>query len=119
VSAATSWDADRADERRGKPMVTPFRVVILIALVISASIATYSLLVARGSQVIPVTVAALAVFAISAALLGINVGAGAMGSARAGHVGRSVFAAMVGGILCLAAAGGASAAIMLGMLVRS
>jgi hypothetical protein len=100
-------------------MVTPFRVVIFIALIASASIAAYSLLVARGSQVIPVTVAALAVFAVSAALLGINLGAGAMGSARNGHLARSVVGALFGGVLCLAAAGGASAAIMLGMLARA
>jgi hypothetical protein len=99
-------------------MVTPLRVVILIALVVSAAIATYSLFIARGSQVIPVTVAALAVFALSAALLGVNLGAAAMGSAREGHLGRSIFGALVGGILCLAAAGGASAAIVLGMLSR-
>jgi hypothetical protein len=100
-------------------MVTPFRVVIFVALVASAAIAGYSLFVARGSQSIPITVAALAVFAISAALLGINLGAGAMGSARAGRVGRASFGALLGGILCIAAAGGASAAIMLGMLAKT
>ena len=99
-------------------MVTPFRVVIFVALVVSAAVAAYSLLVARGSQVIPVTVAALSVFAVSAALLGINIGAGAMGSARDGRVGRSIVGALSGGFLCLAAAGAASAAIILGMLAR-
>lgn len=118
ASGRTAWDADVKDSK-GKPMLTPFRVVTFIALVVSASVAAYSLLIARGSQVIPVTVAALAVFAVSAALLGINIGAGAMGSARDGHLGRSVGGALVGGILCLAAAGGASAAIILGMLAKS
>src|SRR5262249_9624113 len=76
ATGATPYDAGRVDRRKGKPVVTPFRVVTFIALVISASIAAYSLLVARGSQVIPVTVAALAVFGVSAALLGVNIGAG-------------------------------------------
>jgi hypothetical protein len=113
-----AWNGGPIDEPERKPMVTPFRVVIFIALVASASIAGYSLLVARGSQTIALTVAALAVFAISAALLGINLGAGAMGSARDGRVARAVVGALSGGILCLAAAGGGAAAIMLGMLAR-
>jgi hypothetical protein len=110
------WDGADSDQPERRPTVTPFRVVMLIALIASAFVASYGLFIARASQVIPITVAALAVFAIAAALLGINVGASSLSSARSGRLGRSIIGALVGGILCLMAAGAGAAAIMMGLL---
>jgi hypothetical protein len=115
-----AWDPAPADDAPpGRPLVTPFRLFAVIAMIASTAVAGYGLIVARGSQSIPLTVAALAVFAIASALLGFSFAGGAFEAGRSGRLVRAVVGSLVGGGLCLAAAGAAAAAIILGMLSRS
>lgn len=110
---------------RGQPpkskghFVTPFRVVLLVALVGSAAVAAYSLLVARGSQSIAITVAALAVLGVSTALLSLTLAAGAVRAGRQGAAIRAILGGLFGGLFALAASGALAAAVIFALLSQA
>ena len=96
--------------------MTPFRVVLLIALIGSAAVAAYSLLVARGSQSIAITVAALAVLGVTMALLSVTLASGAVRAGRDGYGGRAILGGLFGGLFALGASGALAAAVIFGLL---
>ncbi len=111
-------DRDLPPEARGS-IVTPFRVVLLIALMGSAAVAAYSLLVARGSQSIAITVAALAVLGVTTALLSLTLAAGAVRAGRNGNGGRAILGGLFGGLFALGASGALAAAVIFGLLSQA
>ena len=109
---------DPPPKARGS-FVTPFRVVLLIALVGSAAVAAYSLLVARGSQSIAITVAALAVFGVTMALLSLTLAASAVRAGRDGHGIRAILGGLFGGLFALGASGALAAAVIFALLSQT
>jgi len=99
--------------------VTPFRVVLLIALLGSAAVAAYSLLVARGSQSIAITVAALAVLGVTMALLSLTLAAGAVRAGRDGYGVRAILGGLFGGLFALGASGALAAAVIFALLSQA
>jgi hypothetical protein len=99
--------------------VTPFRVVLVLVLLGSAAVAAYSLLVARGSQSIAITVAALAVLGVSMALLSLTLAAGAVRAGRDGHGGRAILGGLFGGMFALGASGALAAAVIFALLSQA
>ena len=99
--------------------MTPFRVVALIAMVLSGGVAAVSLLVLRGSQSIAITVAALGIFGMTAALIGIAFAASAVQAARYGRLLRSVLGGLVGGLFVLMASGAVASAVIFVLLSRA
>jgi hypothetical protein len=106
----------RVPPKAGGRVVTPFRIVLLIALIGSAAVAAYSLLVARGSQSIAITVAALAVLGVTMALLSLTLAAGAVRAGRNGNGGRAILGGLFGGFFALGASGALAAAVIFGLL---
>ncbi|MDP8904736.1 MAG: hypothetical protein M3N29_05385 [Chloroflexota bacterium] len=112
-------DDEYADDRpaeRGGRLVTPTRFLLALAVIGSAAASFYGLFVARS---LPITVSSLAVLGISAALLGLAVGAASVRAGRNGQAGRAILVALIGGVLVLGAAGSLAAALVLGLLAAS
>jgi hypothetical protein len=99
--------------------VTPGRIALLIALLGSAAVAAYSLLVARGSQSIAITVAALAVLGVAMVLLSVTLAAGAVRAGRAGAGGRAILGGLLGGMFVLGASGALAAAVIFALLSQA
>jgi hypothetical protein len=99
--------------------MTPGRIALLIALLGSAAVAAYSLLVARGSQSIAITVAALAVLGVAMVLLSVTLAAGAVRAGRAGSGGRAILGGLLGGMFVLGASGALAAAVILALLSQA
>ena len=112
-------DDDQEDVPPEGRRVTPFRVVALIAMVLSGGVAAVSLLVLRGSQSIAITVAALGIFGMTAALIGIAFAASAVQAARYGRLLRSVLGGLVGGLFVLMASGAVASAVIFVLLSRA
>jgi hypothetical protein len=110
-------DADSA-EPTGR-LVTPFRLAAFLAMAVSGIIAAYSLVIARGSQSIAITVAALAVFGAMSLLVGVAFAAAGVRAARNGRVRGSFAGGLVGGLFAVLAAGAVAAAIVFGLLSQS
>jgi hypothetical protein len=99
--------------------MTPGRVALLIALLGSAAVAAYSLLVARGSQSIAITVAALAVLGVTMVLLSLTLAAGAVRAGRRGSGGRAILGGLLGGLFAVAASGALAAAVIFALLSQA
>ena len=111
--------ADEEDEEPGGRRLTPFRVAVTIALVGSLAAIAYALFVERGGTQIPILVSGMAVFGVSLVVLS---AAGAMKSVRAaqdGYGARAFWAALLGGICAIAAAGSLGGAVVLALVWRS
>jgi hypothetical protein len=93
--------------------------VLLIALVGSAAVAAYSLLVARGSQSIAITVAALAILGVTMAMLSLALTLGAVRAGRIGSGGRAILGGLFGGLFALAASGALAAAVIFALLSQA
>lgn len=100
-------------------VVTPSRMVVFVALVASGAVAAYSLLIARGSQSIAITVSALAIFGLMSALAGLIFAGAGVRSARDGRIGRAFAGGLVGGLFMLLAAGAVATAIIFALLTRA
>jgi hypothetical protein len=99
--------------------VTPGRLVLLVALACSAAVAAYSLLVARGSQSIAITVAALAVLGVTMVLLSLTLAAGAVRAGRDGSGARAILGGLFGGLFALGASGALAAAVIFAVLSQA
>lgn len=95
------------------------RVILLVALVASAAVVVYGLLLDRSGQAIPFTVAGLLVLGVTAAVISVGM---ARGSLRAGNEGRAIRAtvgALVGGMFALGASASLLLAVILGAIRMS
>lgn len=95
------------------------RVILVVALVASAAVVVYGLLLDRSGQAIPFTVAGLLVLGVTCAVISVGLARGAF---RAGNEGRGIRAiggAVLGGLFALAASGSLFLAIVLGVLRMS
>ncbi len=111
--------AEDDDDAVAGPRLTPFRVAVTLAVVGSLVAIAYALFVERGGTQIPILVSGLAVFGVSLVMLS---AAGAIKSVRAaenGYGGRAFWAALLGGMCAIVAAGSLGGAVVLALVWRS
>jgi hypothetical protein len=109
---------DRADSRetsRWRGMVTPARLLLVLAWLGAGAAAAYGLFEAKS---LPMTVSGLAVLGITSFLLGLIALAATVRAGRSGAGGTAFAAALFGGLCMLGASGSLSLAILLGLLAR-
>lgn len=98
--------------------MTPWRLVLFVALVGSAAVVVYGLFLDRTGSTIALTVAGLAVLGITLAIIAVRLGAASVQTARHGHGVRSILSALAGGVAALLASGTLGAAVIFGLLAR-
>lgn len=98
--------------------MTPTRAVLALALVGSAAVVVYGLVIDRTGGAIAFTVAGLAVLGVTLVAFAAMLAAAAVRAGRLGRGARAVGAAFLGGLSALAASGSLSAAVILGLLAR-
>ena len=96
--------------------VTPVRVLLVAALLISGGIAAYGLAVAKS---VPMIVSGTAVFGVCLFLLGLIAAGAVVRAGRRGQGALAFTAAVLGGLCMLGAACSLSVAIVLGLLASS
>jgi hypothetical protein len=96
--------------------LTPTRLLLIGAIVISAAVAVYGLAVAKS---VPMIVSGTGVLGISLALLGIVAAGAVVRAGRRGDGAMAFTAAMFGGLCMFGAAGALAIAIVLGQLAAS
>ncbi|MEO6578400.1 MAG: hypothetical protein ABIO99_05830 [Candidatus Limnocylindria bacterium] len=99
--------------------MTPGRLVLLVALLGSALVAAYGLFLDRTGGTIIFTVVGLLILGIVLAILAIMFARASMRAGWSGRGGRSVGAALLGGICALMASGSLGAAAIFGLLRAS
>ncbi len=108
-----------AKARPHRQLVTPFRVVAIVALLGSAGAILYGARFARDDTQLPILVAGLSVFGLVWLALAV---AGCLIVLRAGReddTRTAFFAALLGGLSALVAAGSLGSAIILGLVWTS
>ena len=99
--------------------MTPGRLVLAVALVGSALVAAYGLFLDRSGGSIVLTVVGLAILGIALAVISVLLARASVRAGWAGRGGRSVGAALLGGICALMASGSLGAAVVFGLLSRA
>ncbi len=95
------------------------RVILLVALVASAAVVVYGLLLDRTGQAIPFTVAGLLVLGVTSAVISVAVARSALGAGNDGRAIRAIVGAFVGGLFALGASASLLAAVILGSIAMS
>ncbi len=103
--------------RRGRPRLTPVRVVLAIALVAAALVVAYGL-VARDATQIPVLTAGVFLLALVFVLLALAGAWAAFSRARDGEGARALAYALLGGVAALLAAGSFASATILTLTLQ-
>lgn len=95
------------------------RVILLVALVGSAAVVAYGLLLDRSGQAIPFTVAGLLVLGVTAAVVSVGLARGALRAGNDGRAVRAILGALVGGVFALGASASLLLAVILGAIRMS
>ena len=103
--------------RRTLPL--PLLFVLLVAVLAGGALVLYGAFVDRGRTQIPVLVSGFVVLGLTFTALAAASAVSAVRSARDGHGGRAFLVALLGGLLCLAAAGNLGAGVVLALLYGS
>jgi hypothetical protein len=99
--------------------VRPLAVVLVVAMLGSAAVVFYGLVMDRTGQAIAFTVAGMFVLGVTLAIAAFVLASGAVSEGRAGHVLRCLFAGLLGGLFAIAASGSLAGAVVFGVLSRS
>jgi hypothetical protein len=92
------------------------RVILLVALVASAAVVVYGLLLDRSGQAIPFTVAGLLVLGVTAAVISVGLAKGAFSAGNEGRAIRAIGGALLGGLFALGASASLLLAVVLGYI---
>lgn len=90
------------------------RIILLTALVGSAAVVFYGLIMDRTGQAIAFTVAGLVVLGVTAAVISLGMAIGAIAAGQDGRGVRATAGAFVGGLFALGAAGALAGAVIFG-----
>jgi hypothetical protein len=110
--------ADAADAGQTAPVIRPTRVLLLIALAISAGVVFYGFFIERGVLQVPILVVGLAMLGISFLLTALASLRGGIRVARHGSRLASAGLAFFGGLCALGAAGSLASALILANLYQ-
>jgi hypothetical protein len=99
--------------------VTAVRIVLLLALVGSALVVLYGLVLDRTGQAIAFTVAGLFVLGVTSAVIAIGLAVGAVNAGQSGRGIRAFADGFVGGLFALGAAGALAGAVIFAVLAGS
>jgi hypothetical protein len=108
-------ELDRRGPGGGGP-ITPFRFAATLALVGSIIATLYALFVERTAVQIPIMVSGLAVLGITLLILAVAGATRAVGAAEDGRPAAAFFAALLGGLCALGAAGALGSAIVFALI---
>jgi hypothetical protein len=113
------WDdAERPRGRRRRiGLFSPLRLLLMVVVVIAAGVAFYGMFMQQAPTQMPMSITGLGLLAVAAFLLAMSLARAAAQMGRNGQGGKALFAALVGGVFILGAAGAAAGAIVLAMLV--
>ena len=106
------WEDDRP---RRVGLISPARVLLALVVLISGGVALYGFLDRTALQ-LTIIIVGLGLLGVSLLLLSLSLARAAAQLGRQGRGGKALFAALVGGLCILGAAGALSGAIVLGML---
>jgi len=96
--------------------LTPVRLLLIAAVLISAAVAAFGLVAAKS---VPMIVSGMAVLGISLVLLGLIAAGAVVRAGKRGDGALAFTAAVFGGLCMLGAAGSLAVAIVLGLLAAS
>ena len=99
--------------------MTAVRLLLVTAIVASAAVVFYGLILDHSGQAIAFAVAGLFVLGVTLAVGAVLLAVGAVNAGRAGHAIRASLGAFVGGLFALACAGSLAGAVILGVLART
>jgi hypothetical protein len=97
-------------------LIRPSRVILLVALIVSAGVVIYGFFVEKGGLQIPISVVGLVMLGISLLLTALASLRGGLRASREGSLMRSIVVPVFGGLCALGAAGSLATAFMLGTL---
>ncbi|MBA2254226.1 MAG: hypothetical protein H0W07_03810, partial [Chloroflexi bacterium] len=106
------------DELPKGGLIRPSRVVLLVALAVSAGVVIYGFFVEKGGLQIPISVVGLVMLGVSLLLTALASLRGGLRASREGSVLRSVAVAIFGGLCALGAAGSFATSVFLGSLYQ-
>jgi hypothetical protein len=89
------------------------RLILFVALLASAAVVIYGLVLDRSGQAIAFTVAGLLVLGVTSAVISVGLATQAIGAGQEGRAIRAIAGAFVGGLFVL----GASASLMLAVVL--
>jgi hypothetical protein len=89
------------------------RIILFVALLASAAVVIYGLVLDRSGQAIALTVAGLLVLGVTSAVISVGLATQAIGAGQEGRGIRAIAGAFVGGLFAL----GASASLMLAVVL--
>ncbi len=92
------------------------RIILLVALLGSAAVVFYGLVMDRTGQAIALTVAGLVVLGVTAAVISVGLAIGAINAGQDGRGIRAFGAAFLGGLFALGAAGALAGAVIFGYI---
>lgn len=92
------------------------RVILILALLGSAAVVFYGLVMDRTGQAIALTVAGLLVLGVTSAVISVGLAMGAIGAGQDGRGLRALAGAFMGGLFALGAAGALAAAMVFGYI---
>ena len=98
--------------------MTAVRLLLVTAIVASAVVVFYGLILDHSPQANAFAVAGLFVLGVTLAVGAVLLAVGAVNAGRAGHAIRALLGAFVGGLFALASAGSLAGAVILGVLAR-
>ena len=101
--------------RSRRTLLTPFRVVMLVAVIGSALLIAYGI-VDRTATQIPILAAGLAVLGLSLGAIAVACVVTIVRAGRDGRAAMAFWAALAGGVVVVAAAGCLAAAIVMAMV---
>jgi hypothetical protein len=106
------WDEPRVRRPR---LISPARVMLALLVVIAAVVAVYGFLDRTPLQ-LTIIIVGLGLLGVALLLLSLSLARAAAQLGRYGSGGKALFAALIGGLCILGAAGSLSGAIVLAML---
>jgi len=106
------------DEQPSGGLIRPSRVLLLVALAVSAGVVVYGFFVERGGLQIPISVVGLVMLGVSLLLTALASLRGGVRASRDGSVLRSAAVAIFGGLCALGAAGSFATSVILGFLYQ-
>ncbi len=95
------------------------KLMLLAALVGSAAVVFYGLVMDPTGRAIAFTVAGLFVLGVTSAVISVGLALGAVSAGRAGSGLRAFLSAIIGGLFALGAAGSLAGAVIFGLLSRT
>jgi len=99
--------------------VIAIRLVLLVALIGSAAVVFYGLVLDRSGQAIAFTVAGLFVLGVTSAVIAVGCAVGVVNAGREGRGFRALLGGLLGGAFALGAAGSLAFAVIFGVLAMS